>query len=75
LGFYLNQNKLKMKELRFRTIWVVDAQNIQWGAFQYKKDAILFAKKINGIVLKRKCLTDKYNDNKSIKSMAEYLAK
>ena len=56
-------------------LWVVDAQGIQWGAFHYKKEAINYAKKINGIVLKRKCLTDKYYDNKSLKAMAEFLAR
>lgn len=64
-----------MKELKFRILWAVKCQGIQWGAFQYKKEAVAFAKKINGIVLKRKCLTDKYNDNKELKRVAEYLAK
>ena len=64
-----------MKELKSKMLWVVDAQGIQWGAFQYKKEAVNYARQINGIVLKRKCLTDKYNDNKSLKAMAEYLAK
>lgn len=64
-----------MTELKFKMLWVVDCQFIQWGAFKYKKEAIAFAKKINGIVLKRKCLTDKYNDNKELKRLAEYLAK
>ena len=41
-----------MKKLKFKMLWVVDCQFIQWGAFQYKKEAIAFAKKINGIVLK-----------------------
>jgi hypothetical protein len=56
-------------------LWVVDAQGIQWGAFHYKKEAINYAKMINGIVLKRKCLTDKYYDNKSLRAMAEFLAR
>jgi hypothetical protein len=49
-----------MKELKFKILWAVDYQGIQWGAFQYKKEAVSFAKRINGIVLKRRCLTDKY---------------
>tara|TARA_R110000868_G_scaffold254364_2_gene510953 strand:- start:160 stop:339 length:180 start_codon:yes stop_codon:yes gene_type:complete len=53
-----------MKELKFKILWAVDSQSIQWGAFQYKKEAVSFAKRINGIVLKMRCLTDKYNDHK-----------
>jgi hypothetical protein len=50
-----------MKELKLKILWAVDSKGIQWATFQYKKDAIVFAKNIKGIVLKRKCLTDKYN--------------
>ena len=64
-----------MNELKFKILWAVDAQGIQWGAFQYKTQAVDFAKRINGIVLKRRCLTNKYNDNKSQLSMAEFLAR
>jgi hypothetical protein len=56
-----------MKELKFKILWAVDCQSIQWGAFQYKKEAVSFANRINGIVLKRRCLTDKYNNTKKPK--------
>ena len=51
-----------MKEIKLKWLWAVDdANGIQWGAFKYKKEAKLFANKINCItIVKRKLLTDKY---------------
>ena len=50
-----------MKELKIKTLYAVDCKNgIQWGAFRYKREAKEFAQKIDGIIIKRKCITDKY---------------
>jgi hypothetical protein len=49
-----------MKEIKFKWLWVVMADGVQWGAFRYFKEAEAFAVLINGNVDgKRKLLTDK----------------
>jgi hypothetical protein len=55
-----------MKELKFKTLYSVNAYNqsgllIQWACFKYKKEAEIFAQKIGGAIIgKKKVLTDKY---------------
>jgi hypothetical protein len=50
-----------MKELKFKSLWVVTVDDIQWGAFRYFKEAQAFAVLIGGKVDgKRNLLTDKY---------------
>ena len=50
-----------MKKLKFRWLWVVLADSVQWGAFKYKKEAQAYAIRIGGKVEgKKKLITDKY---------------
>jgi len=47
-----------MKKLKFRWLWVVTAEGIQWSAFRYKKEAEAFAIVIGGKVdAKKKLIT------------------
>jgi hypothetical protein len=47
LGYKQKLAQLK-KQTQFNTLYAVDCKGIQWGAFRYKKDALQFAKNING---------------------------
>lgn len=47
-------------ELKTRQLYAVDIDGVQWDSFRYKKDALDYAKKMGGIVVKRKLLTYKY---------------
>jgi hypothetical protein len=56
-----------MKELKIKSLWAVDINNIQWTTFKYKKEAKNFAIYLKEIgvngkpnILKRKVITDKY---------------
>lgn len=49
-----------MKELKFKMLYAIDIDGIQYTSFKYKKDAIKYAINNNGIIIKRKLLTDKY---------------
>ena len=56
-----------MKELKLKPLWAIDINGIQWTTFKYKKDAIEYAKNKTKekvfdsfIIVKRKCITDKY---------------
>jgi hypothetical protein len=51
---------MKNTQTQFKTLYAVDCNGIQWGAFRYKKDALQFAKNINGIIIKRKLLTNQF---------------
>ena len=56
-----------MKELKFRKLWAIDIDGIQWETFKYKREAInyIIFCRMRGIsgnptMTKRKVLTDKY---------------
>ena len=55
-----------MKEIKFKTLWAVDIDTIQFKTFKYKKEAKEYVKNKAGIfgstpqIVKRKVLTDKY---------------
>jgi hypothetical protein len=57
---YKQKLALLNKETRFKLLYAVDSNGIQWGAFRYKKDATQFAKNINGTIIKRKLLTNQF---------------
>jgi hypothetical protein len=59
LGYKQKLAQLK-KQTQFKTLYAVDCKGIQWGAFRYKKDALQFAKNINGVIIKRKLLTNQF---------------
>jgi hypothetical protein len=47
-------------ELKHRFLYAVDIDGIQWDAFRYKKNALAYARKTGGVIVKRKLLTYKY---------------
>jgi len=51
-----------MKELKFKILWVINIDGIQWFTFKYKSEAEKYAQLISGNVkiVQTKCLTDKY---------------
>jgi hypothetical protein len=51
-----------MKELKFKMLWAINVDGIQWFAFKYKVEAEKYAQLISGnvTIAKTKCLTDKY---------------
>ena len=57
---YKQKLALVKNETQIKLLYAVDCNGIQWGAFRYKKDAIKFAKNINGVIIKRKLLTNQF---------------
>jgi hypothetical protein len=50
-----------MKELKIKSLWVVELDGIQMSTFKYKKDAKNYAIQLGGVVTgKKKVITDKY---------------
>lgn len=47
-------------ELKKKQLYAVDIDGVQWDSFRYKKDALAYAKKMGGVIIKRKLLTYKY---------------
>jgi hypothetical protein len=47
-------------ELKHNLLYAVDIDGVQWDAFRYKKDALAYAKKMGGVIVKRKLLTYQY---------------
>ena len=49
-----------MKELKLKWLWAVDVKGIQWTSFRLKREANKYAKENNGVVIRKKLITDKY---------------
>ena len=51
-----------MKEIKFKKLWAIEIDGIQWFTFQYKAEAEKYAKLLAGnvTIVKKNLLTDNY---------------